>query len=543
VTPLEFLIGTLLLKPAILIAVAVGIAAYLRSHTAAARHALWTGTVLAMVLLPILGFTVPSIVIPAVLSADRALTRSPELGGASAPGRGPTAAAWNGPDMAFLDSSPLPVVEIVLAVWIAGVLLVGVRRVKAARAAARIAGRARPIPDPRFLRILDRARSSTGIRGVELRMSDETASPVAIGVLRSVILVPVEALAWTDTEITAALTHEAGHVARKDGLRNLLSGVATALYWFHPAVHLAARRMRTEGERACDDQVLRAGVGPEEYALLLLNVARSARSLGSIAGVPAMARLHELERRLLAVLDGEVTRAAVSRWASFALTLVTLIVALPVGALTVGPRVPEIVGPFGPEPDLLGDTWSRPSSERISLPQGAYRLSPGARQALEGPDSVLAGIMAAGLAHEPEGEWDLIRDRAAWTLLQARGGRLVEPLLDALDAPDWRVSAYAAWALATARDPRSVPRLLPLLNHPVWRMRAMAAYALRESGDARAEDAMRAALADPAWQVRVEAVTYLVALGGPRRRESLRPYLEDRHVAVRRAAQNAFLNL
>jgi HEAT repeat protein len=209
-----------------------------------------------------------------------------------------------------------------------------------------------------------------------------------------------------------------------------------------------------------------------------------------------------------------------------------------------------------PEPDVRNDSLSHPRSERLPVSAEMERLIAGAGSGAAslaalggGPDSVLAGKLIAALAREPRGEEDLVRERAAWALTRARGGRLVEPLLDALGDPDWRVRAYAAWALALARDRRATTPLVEALGHPVWRMRAMAAAALREIGDPAAERPMIAALDDDAWQVRYSAVQYLGELvrapgGRPERLrlallDRLRAMRADRHVAVRSAVEEA----
>ena len=73
-------------------------------------------------------------------------------------------------------------------------------------------------------------------------------------------------------EQRAVLAHELAHAKRYDGLIHFLVQIVCSVYWFNPIVWMAARRMRLERERACDDYALNAGATPEAYAdhLLLL---------------------------------------------------------------------------------------------------------------------------------------------------------------------------------------------------------------------------------------------------------------------------------
>jgi hypothetical protein len=305
-------------------------------------------------------------------------------------------------------------------------------------------------------------------------------------------------------------------------------------------VRSAVRRLRTESEHACDDLVLRSGAEPGEYAGLLLTLAHAARREEGLPGAAtAMARPLELESRLLAVLDTRVARDPLPRWMPPVLAALGLLLSLPAAALAVdqpSQRGPDLLAA---EPDRRGDSLAGPASERLPEPIDSTAVSLGAQRALAGPDSALARLLVAALDREPQGEEDLVRERAGWALSQVMGDRLVEPLLDALDSADWRVRSYAAWALAPARDSRATSRLVQLLGHPVWRLRAMAAHALRELGDPATTEAMNAALTDPAWQVRIKAVEYFARLGGAGLPERLRPRLTDRHVIVRHAAEQA----
>lgn len=535
-----------LVKPALLILAAAGIATCLRRAPASARHALWVSAIAATLLVPLLGVILPPLRVP-VLSG-RAGPHSPR-------GVAPDQAAWHpgavGDDAGIparrgtgtrgggRASSRVPRPDGLLVVWVLGVLVCGAGRVAAQVHAGRLLRRAARA-STRVQDAFSDAAKRAGVRGTGgLCVSDETPGPAVAGAWRPAVVLPAEAEHWPDVDLAAVFHHELGHVRRRDGLWNLVADVAAALYWCNPAVHFARRRMKSEAERACDDRVLRTGTAAEAYAHLLLRIAAGGRLGGDApVAVIAMARPRELEARLLAVLDARVSRRPLSRGRVLTLAVLAIVLAAPTAALTPTRRA-DPAATLPPEPDQLGDSVAAPSSERLPPDVDAYAVPHAARPALAGPDSALIRRLVAALGHEPAHEADLIRERAHWALSRAREGRLVEPLLDSLDAADWRVRSYATWALATARDPRAVERLLPLLGHPVWRVRAMAAYALREAGDPMAAAAMRRALDDPAWQVRVEAVQYLARLGDADVERRLAPLLRDRHVAVRLAARRA----
>jgi beta-lactamase regulating signal transducer with metallopeptidase domain len=501
----------LFVKPALVVAVALAVTALLRDRTAALRHAVWTGAILSILALGPLSLLLPPLHLAAPIAAPVTRSTSKSAPALSAHAATPSASARR--RATPLDRAPLNVglPQLLLGIWIAGVLVSLGRRLGSQIRVSRIVARAQPM----------RTRFATA---AEVRLSAELHTPAVAGVLRPVVVLPAAAMDWPAADLEAVLAHEIGHVTRRDGVFNLCGDLARAIYWCNPLVRLAVRRLRVESERACDDRVLSGGSAPERYAHLLLAIAHAAQRDGNVPSAAlAMARPKELESRLLAVLDDRLPRAPLRSGISATLAA-AVILAVPTAAFTLQAAV------LG-EPDTSGDSLASPLSER--LPR-APEVSPAA--ALRGPDSALARTLLLGLAHQPDGVADLVRERAAWALAQAEAGRLIEPLLAALDARDWRVQSYAAWSLALAHDPRAAPRLIPLLHHPVWRLRAMAAAALRSSLDPRAEAAMDAALTDRAWQVRVEAVEYFGARGGPGLDARLGPRRNDRHAAVRRAA-------
>ncbi len=94
-------------------------------------------------------------------------------------------------------------------------------------------------------------------RRVSMVESDAIDSPLLMGILRPVIVLPRDFLAsLTRGERLAILVHELMHVIRLDHLVIGLELLVRSVHWFNPLVRLAIAKLRTERERACDDRVV-----------------------------------------------------------------------------------------------------------------------------------------------------------------------------------------------------------------------------------------------------------------------------------------------
>ncbi|MDB5388686.1 MAG: antirepressor regulating drug resistance protein, partial [Planctomycetaceae bacterium] len=92
------------------------------------------------------------------------------------------------------------------------------------------------------------------------------AMPMVWGSLRGHLLLPDDAATRDGFPLRAVLLHELAHLRRRDPLTMVIGQFARAVYWFNPLAWLAVSRMRIERERACDDDVLRSGMKPSDYA-------------------------------------------------------------------------------------------------------------------------------------------------------------------------------------------------------------------------------------------------------------------------------------
>ena len=192
-------------------------------------------------------------------------------------------------------------------------------------------------------------------RPVNVRLSDSVTVPMMWGFFRPVILLPADAEDWQPERRRAVLLHELAHIQRQDWLMQTIAQITCAVYWFNPLVWFAARRMRTEVERACDDHVLNAGYQSTDYAQHLLDIVRNIKVVrfASRATV-AMARPSRIEGRLRTILAEHRNRRPVTK-VVVGLGLLTLTCfAILIGVM----RLTETTDPIE-DSALLNETYER----------------------------------------------------------------------------------------------------------------------------------------------------------------------------------------
>jgi beta-lactamase regulating signal transducer with metallopeptidase domain len=108
---------------------------------------------------------------------------------------------------------------------------------------------------------------------VSLSISQHIQGPLAIGVVRSLVILPASALmALTPAQLEAVLAHELAHVRRADYLWNLIQTMVETLLFFHPAVWWLGSRLRQQRELCCDDVAVQSCADPLVYATALLRL-------------------------------------------------------------------------------------------------------------------------------------------------------------------------------------------------------------------------------------------------------------------------------
>jgi beta-lactamase regulating signal transducer with metallopeptidase domain/HEAT repeat protein len=343
----------LLLKATLILLVAIGITFGMQRTSAGARHLVWLVSLAALLLVPALTAWAP-IALP-VLPARAAAVPSTKSNEAAQTGLAaePTTSAVTAEPVSTnatsassaaigdeISRSPLlSGLSIIFLVWALVVVAIASSLGYAAAMVRRIVNRARPLDSEDWLTPLWEVSDRLSLdEPPRLLRSEDAKMPFACGVFNPTIVLPAECDTWSFDRRRAVLLHELAHVRRHDLVGHTLGRLACAVYWFHPLVWTAAKQLRSESERACDDLALTCGARATDYAEHLLDIVTSVRHDATPSVALAMARRKEFEGRMLAILDPELRHVSPSRRQSAALIGSLALISIIVGAAAPAPR-------------------------------------------------------------------------------------------------------------------------------------------------------------------------------------------------------------
>ncbi|MBC7843408.1 MAG: HEAT repeat domain-containing protein [Gemmatimonadaceae bacterium] len=325
----------IVLKATAVLLVALALTTLMQRASATSRHLVWVASLFAMLVIPALALWSPirlqllpatwgatAVVIPVGalesggMPTDASDSRTTRASDAATPtATTPASAAMSAASSADVtERKPLPLTTIIALVWAAvAVGILGwlgygastVRRI--VRGATKLDSVAWQGP---MMDIADRLELT---EVPVLLRADNVTMPFACGLRTPTIVMPADCEKWNDERRTAVLLHELAHIRRRDIVGHTLGRIVCALYWFHPLAWMAARRLRSESERACDDLALSCGTRASDYAEHLLDIVTSVRNHGTPSVAMAMATRSEFEGRMLAILDPHLSRSSPTR--------------------------------------------------------------------------------------------------------------------------------------------------------------------------------------------------------------------------------------
>lgn len=579
----------LLVKATLILVVALGITLSMQRASAGARHLVWLVTLATLLLVPALTAwaPIPLRILPAaqkVAAAPKAYSDAPAvtakldkqapIADATAPITTPSAAPSIETEIA---SSPvLSGLSLVVFIWAVVVLAIAASLGYAAMLVKRIVNRSRPLTGDDWLNPLYEVSDRLALEEPpRLLRSEDAKMPFACGVFTPTIVLPAECDNWTLDRRRAVLLHELAHVRRHDLVGHTLGRLACAFYWFHPLVWTAAKQLRSESERACDDLALACGARATDYAEHLLDIVTSVKRDATPSVALAMARRKEFEGRMLAILDPDLRHSSPSRKQSAALIASLALISIVVGAAAPAPR--EVTKPTKyvaqPATDLdlanhyaVDGSYPNPKLEKkiaksapsdAAVPTPMPQVTPtiktqttqiitsetrntlnktvqqaaqyGIKSGMSAAQSALLGILGKDAAKSDTDERPVLLAKILATDADANLRRIAA----------WGLNEYAdrpvaAEALARALRSDSDPSV-----------REMAAWSLADAGDhsSIASDALVAALHDSNVEVRKTAVWSLGNVGNRSAADAIAAVLNDQSPEMRKRAAWALGNL
>ncbi|PYO77664.1 MAG: hypothetical protein DMD63_10175 [Gemmatimonadetes bacterium] len=564
----------LLVKATLILVVALGITLSMQRASAGARHLVWLVTLATLLLVPALTAwgPIPLRILPPTASVAPAI--APSVTGSPPKTEPPKSnkSATNAPSATAnrpatsleqeIASSPvLSGISMVLLLWAVVVFAIAVSLGYASMMVKRIVNRARPLDSEDWLTPLWEVSDRLSLdEPPRLLRSEDAKMPFACGVFRPTIVLPSECDTWSLDRRRAVLLHELAHVRRHDLIGHTLGRLACAVYWFHPLVWTAAKQLRSESERACDDLALACGARAADYAEHLLDIVTSVKRDATPSVALAMARRKEFEGRMLAILDPDLRHSSPSRKQAIALIGSLAMISIVVGAAAPSPRpaVPVTRAPVSRDADLqlassqkthaekgypdsreiIGgsmthqsmQTTTSQSQQTVTAQQQTVTSSvqdaisigmkAGMKAGMNAGEATLAAILGKQAAKDTDERPVLLariltndtsaslRRIAAWGLNDYANRQVAaEALAKALRSDrDASVREMAAWSLSEAdHSAIAIDGLTAALHDSDTDVRATAAWSLGNVGDRSSSDALAAALSDPSAEVRKRA--------------------------------------
>lgn len=268
-----------------------------------------------------------------------------------------------------------------IPLWIAGVFAVLFHLVYGLMLRSRILRRSRPLESEEYQSLTFRLCERLHLRRpVRLAISSSVSGPIAWSFPHPTVILNADAVNWKPGEVRLALTHELGHIRRRDDVWMLVSSLVVAFHWFNPLAWLARERLILDADHACDGYVVNSGADSTDYASFMLAVARqcSTIKMPMVTGAEIFSR-KQLEERIMTIQNEVVRSVRVRRSLVRFAWVLALAISIPVAAarLAGSSDSPDTAKH---EPGVQAEQYPAPDSfvrmdeapEPVSMPNPIY---------------------------------------------------------------------------------------------------------------------------------------------------------------------------
>jgi bla regulator protein blaR1 len=141
---------------------------------------------------------------------------------------------------------------------------------------------------------------------IALAESTEIETPMVIGYLKPIVLVPVGLFSGLTTEqIETIFLHELAHIRRHDYLINLIQSIVEAVLFFNPFIWILSAMIRREREYCCDDTVISKHGSALAYAHALTQL-EEARLNRNVLALNLAENRNQLLNRIKRIMEKSV---------------------------------------------------------------------------------------------------------------------------------------------------------------------------------------------------------------------------------------------
>lgn len=140
---------------------------------------------------------------------------------------------------------------------------------------------------------------------VQIWISELITSPVTIGYIKPIILIPMAAINHLNPQqMEAVLLHELSHIRRFDYLINLFVNFIQTILYYNPFVNLFVKFIEKEREKSCDEAVIQYQYDPQGYAAALL-ILQKTKLEQNVMAMAAAGKKNDLISRVEIILGVE----------------------------------------------------------------------------------------------------------------------------------------------------------------------------------------------------------------------------------------------
>ncbi len=203
---------------------------------------------------------------------------------------------------------------IVAVIWLILFIVLFIRLILASRAIKRLLCVSTPVTDQRYIELLRQCALDTGLTRVPLLyVAQGNFTPMSTGFIRPVIVLPSHLLADESIEgLRFTLLHELKHIDQHHNLWLMIEAIIGAIYFFHPIIHWAKRRIHEEMEHVCDEHFIKVTHKSVTYADFLLNEIWQNNSCRYPAfSLPFISSASKTAERIRTILDNRVASASI----------------------------------------------------------------------------------------------------------------------------------------------------------------------------------------------------------------------------------------